>query len=105
AKLSRKDARIWNNLALTQCERQKFEDAYESFAKAVGEYGSHLNMAAQLQSKGYAKDAIKHLEKATAIRPNSTEALTKLVALYELTGRPTDAENTRRSLVALKTFA
>ncbi len=105
AKLSPKDARVWNNLALTQCERQKFDDAYASFSKAVGEYGAHLNMATQLQSKGYAKDAIKHLEQAQAVRPNSVEALTKLVALYELTGRPTDAENARRSLVALKTFA
>ena len=50
-------------------------------------------------------EAIKQLELAQAIKPNSTETLTKLVALYEMTGRPTDAENTRRSLVALQTFA
>ena len=105
AKLAPTDARIWNNLALTQCQRNKFEDAYDSFVKAVGEYGAHTNIAAQLQSKGYAKDAIKHLEKAQAMKPNSVDVLNKLIALYEMTGRPTDAEAARRSLVALKTFA
>jgi Flp pilus assembly protein TadD len=105
AKLSPKDARIWNNLALTQCQRGKFDDAFDSFVKAVGEFDGHVNLAAQLQSRGYAKDAIQHLEKAQAIRPNAVAVLTKLVALYEMTGRPTDAENTRRSIVALKTFA
>jgi len=104
-KLSPKDARIWNNLAVTQCQRAKFDDAYESFVKAVGEFDGHLKLAAQLQMRGYGKDAIMHLEKAQAIRPNSVEVLTKLVALYDMTGRPTDAESARRSLVALKTFA
>jgi Flp pilus assembly protein TadD len=105
AKKRPNDARIWNNLALTQCQRGKFDDAFESFGKAVGEFGAHLNIAAQLQSRGYAKDAIKHLEKAQAMRPNSVDVLSKLVALYEMTGRPTDAEAARRSIVALKTFA
>jgi len=105
AKLSPSDARIWNNLALTQCQRNKFDDAFESFTKAVGEFGAHANIAAQLQSKGFAKDAIEHLEKAQAMKPNSVDVLNKLIALYELTGRPTDAEAARRSLVALKTFA
>ena len=105
AKKSPKDARIWNNLALAQCQRGKFDDAYVSFVKAVGEYDGHLNIAAQLQSRGYAKDAIKHLELAQSLKPNSVDALTKLASLYEMTGRPTDAEKARRTLVALKTFA
>ena len=105
AKISPNDARIWNNLALTQCQRGKFEDAYTSFVRAVGEFSAHSNLAGQLQARGYAKDAIKHLEIAQALNPNSVDVLTKLVSLYELTGRPTDAETTRRSLVALKTFA
>ena len=104
-KKSPNDARIWNNLALTQCQRGKFDDAFESFVKAVGEFNAHTNIAGQLQSRGYAKDAIKHLEKAQAMRPNSVDVLSKLVALYEMTGRPTDAEAARRSIVALKTFA
>jgi len=105
AKISPKDARIWNNLALTQCQRGKFDEAYDSFVKASDEYGGHLNIAAQFQAHGYAKDAITHLEKAQALHPNSADVLTKLVALYDLTGRATDAESARRSLVALKTFA
>jgi Flp pilus assembly protein TadD len=105
AKLAPNDARIWNNLGLAQCQRGNFEDAYESFARAVGEYDGHMNVAIQLQLHGYGKDAIKHLEKAQAIRPNSIDVLTRLVSLYRMTGRATDAENAQRSLVALKTFA
>jgi type IV pilus assembly protein PilF len=104
-KLSPGDARIWNNLALAQCERGKFDDALESFVHAVGAFNGRLNIAAQLSRRGYAKDAIEHLEKAQALKPNSTEVLTKLVDLYAMTGRVTDAENARRSLIALKTFA
>jgi len=105
AKLSPNDARIWNNLGLTQSKREKFDDAYASFVRAVGEYNGHINIAAQLQQHGNAKDAIQHLEKAQAMRPNSIDVLSKLVSLYEMTGRHTDAETARRSVVALKTFA
>ena len=105
AKIAPTNARIWNNLALAQCQRGKFDDAYESFVKAVGEFGGHVNMAIQLQRFGYAKDAIKHLERAHAMQPNSTDVLARLVDLYESAGRPDDAETARRSLVGLKTFA
>jgi len=105
AKLAPNDARIWNNLGLTQSKREKFDDAYASFVRAVGEYNGHINIAAQLQQHGRAKDAIEHLEKAQAMRPNSVDVLSKLVGLYEMTGRHSDAETARRSLVALKTFA
>jgi Flp pilus assembly protein TadD len=105
AKIAQNNSRIWNNLALVYCEREKFDDAYKSFVQAVGEFGGRMNMAAQLQQRGRAKDAIKHLEKAQALRPNSPDVLAKLVSLYEMTGRPTDAENARRAIVALKTFA
>ena len=105
AKLAPNDARIWNNLGLTQSKREKFDDAYASFVRAVGEYNGHVNIAAQLQQHGKAKDAIEHLEKAQAMRPNSVDVLSKLVGLYEMTGRHSDAETARRSLVALKTFA
>ena len=105
AKLAPKDSRIWNNLGLTYSQREKFDDAYFSFARAVGEYNGHVNVAAQMQQHGYAQAAIKHLEKAQAIKPNSADVLSKLVSLYEMTGRHTDAEAARRSLVALKTFA
>ena len=105
AKLARNNPRIWNNLGLAYCERGKFDDAYKSFVLAVGEYSARLNIATQLQQRGYAKDAIRHLEKAQALQPNSVEVLSKLVALYDMTGRQTDAQSVRRTIVALKTFA
>lgn len=105
AKLDQKNVRILNNLGLAYCERGKFDDAYKSFALAAGEFGGRMSIAAQLQQRGYAKDAIKHLEKAQAMRPNSSDVLAKLVSLYQMTGRPTDAENARRAIVALETSA
>lgn len=105
AKLSPSDLRIWNNLGLTLSRREKFNEAYNSFARAVGPFNGHVNVAVQLQLQGHAKEAIKHLEKAQALRPNSTEVLSKLVSLYEMTGRISDAETARRSLVALETSA
>lgn len=105
AKLSPHDPLIWNNLGLTLSQRGKFKEAYESFVRAVGPFSGHVNVAAQLQRQGYGKEAIKHLEKAQALRPDSTDVLSKLAFLYEVTGRISDAETARRSLVALKTFA
>ena len=105
AKIAKTNPRIWNNLGLVQCERGKFDDAYESFVRAAGEYQGRLNIAAQLQQHGRAKEAIKHLEYAQSMRPNSTDVLNKLVSLYEMTGRLSDAETARRTLIALKTSA
>ncbi|HXQ69380.1 MAG TPA: tetratricopeptide repeat protein [Pyrinomonadaceae bacterium] len=105
AKLSPNDARIWNNLGLVQCQRGKFDDAFKSFARAANDFNAHLNVAAQLSAHGQAKDAIKHLEKAKELQPESVDVLAKLVSLYEMTGRVSDAEATRRSIVQLKTFA
>src|SRR5829696_9139738 len=104
-KLSPNDARIWNNLGLVQCERLKFDDAFQSFLRAGGEFDGHINMAAQLYKRGYAKDAIKHLEQAQTLQPNSVDVLAKLVNLYDMTGRVSDAETARRSIVALRTLA
>ena len=105
AKLSPKDARIWNNLAIAQCQRGRFDEAYESFVHAVGEYDGRVNMAAQLLAQGYGQEAIKHLEVAHSLRPDSTEVLARLAGLYRMTGRNTDAENARRNLIALQTSA
>lgn len=105
ATISPNDARIWNNLGLVQSRREKFEDAFQSFARAVGPFSAHLNVAGQLQRQGYAKEAIKHLEKAQALRPESTDVLSKLAFLYDLTGRISHAETARRSLAAAKTLA
>lgn len=105
AKISPNDARIWNNLGLAQCRRGKFDDAFESFVRAVGEFNGHVNIAAQLLAHGYAKDATIHLEKAQKMEPNSTDVLARLVRVYELTGRVSDAETARRSIIALQTSA
>ena len=104
-KLSPNDARIWNNLAVALCQREKFDEAYQSFVRAVGEYDGRVNMAAQLLAQGLGQEAIKHLEVAHSIRPESTEVLTRLAGLYRMTGRITDAENARRNLLALQTSA
>lgn len=105
AKLSPSDARIWNNLAVAQCQRQKFDDALESFVKAVGEFDARVNMAAQLLSQGMAQESIKHLEVAHAIRPDSIEVLTRLAGLYNMTGRVSDYAGARKTLLALQTSA
>lgn len=105
AKLSPNDARIWNNLATAQCQRQKFDEAYQSFVRAVGEYDARVNMAAQLLAQGLGQEAIKHLEIANSLRPESVEVLARLTGLYRMTGRITDAENARRNLLALQTSA
>lgn len=105
AKLSPSDARIWNNLAVAQCQRGKFDDAYLSFVHAVGEFDARVNMAAQLLSQGMGQEAIKHLEVAHALRPNSIEVLTRLTGLYNMTGRISDAAVARQTLLALQTSA
>ena len=105
AKLSPNDARIWNNLGLAQCRRGKFDDAFASFVRAVGEFNGHVNIAAQLLAHGYAKEATNHLEQAQKMQPNSADVLARLVRVYEMTGRVSDAETARRSIIALQTSA
>ena len=105
SKIAPNDARIWNNLAIAQCQREKFDDAYQSFVQAVGEFDARVNMAAQLLRQGLGQEAIKHLEVAHTLRPNSTEVLTRLAGLYNMNGRISDAANARRSLLALQTSA
>ena len=104
-KLSPSDARIWNILGLAQSRRGKFDDAFQSFVRAGGDFNGHMNTAAQLLAGGFAKDAIKHLEKAQTLQPNSVDVLATLSNLYKMTGRHSDAEAARRSLMALGTFA
>lgn len=104
-KLAPDDARIWNNLGSAQSERGKFNDAFQSFTHAVGEYKARVAIAVKQQRAGKTKDAINNLEKARALKPTSPEALAQLVKLYELTGRSEQAEDTRRSLIAAQTLA
>lgn len=104
-KLSPNDPRIWNNVGLAQCQRGKFDDALVSFVKAVGEFDGRVNLAAQLLRQGLGKDAITHLEVAHSLRPESIEVLSRLTGLYRMTGRISDAESARKSLLALQTSA
>jgi Flp pilus assembly protein TadD len=105
AKLSPKDPLVWNNLGMAQAERGHFDDAYESFARAQGEYKGHLNVAARLEHNGSTKKAIKHLEKALALKPNSVDVLARLVDLYGSTGNEKQAESARSALLAARTLA
>jgi Flp pilus assembly protein TadD len=104
-KLAPNDPRIWNNLGLAQAERGKFDDAVNSFTHAVGEVKSRLNVAERLWYQGDNKEAIKHLEKARTIAPNSPEVLGKLLNLYLVTDRTELANETRRSLIAAQALA
>ena len=105
AKLSPNDPRIWNNLGLAQSERGKFDDAYESFARAQGEFKGHLNVAARLERRGDTKKAIKHLERAVALQPNSPDVLVKLIQLYDGKGDEKLAQGARATLEQLRTVA
>jgi Flp pilus assembly protein TadD len=104
-KLAPSDPLLWNNLGLAQSEREHFDDAYESFARAQGEYKGHLNVAARLEQNGSTKKAIKHLEHALALKPNSPDVLARLVDLYDSTGNEKQAHEARGSLQTLRTLA
>ena len=99
------DERFFNNLALAQVQAGKFDDAYKSFERAVGEFQARVNMATRLQRLGYEKDAIKHLEKARSLQPESMAVLTDLVALYQRTGRLGEAAEANKALITLRTNA
>jgi Flp pilus assembly protein TadD len=98
AKLAPNDARIWNNLALAQAELGKFDDAYKSFSRAAGEFNGRLNVAVRLERQGATDQAIKQLEKALALQPNSNEVLGRLATLYDRSGRPEEAQKVRNAL-------
>jgi Flp pilus assembly protein TadD len=104
-KLAPNDARIWNNLGLAQADLGKFDDAYKSFARAGGEFNGRLNVAARLESQGATDKAIKQLEKALALQPNSNQVLGRLATLYDRSGRPEEAQKVRSALALLPVVA
>ena len=73
--------------------------------QAVGEFDGRVNMAAQLLRQGLGQEAIKHLEVAYALRPDSIEILTRLTGLYNMTGRVEEAATARKTLLTLQTSA
>ena len=104
-KLNPSNERFWNNLGLVQAQRGKFDDAARSFVKATGEFDGRLNFATRLQRLGHEKEAIKNLEQARKLRPNSQETLSRLITLYERIGKDEEAMELRISLVSLKATA
>jgi len=104
-KLSPDDTRIWNNLAMSQIAAAKFEDAYKSMVHAIGEFDSHVKIATRLEWSGHSKAAIKHLEKARALQPTSTNVLADLTRLYYGAGEIEKAQSARQALTALQTVA
>ncbi|CAN5666234.1 hypothetical protein BH20ACI3_BH20ACI3_24110 [soil metagenome] len=64
AQLAPDDARILNNLALTQSQLGKFDDAYKTFAHAGGEIEGRLNVANRLEIAGRSDEALKHYQAA-----------------------------------------
>ena len=105
AKLDASDNRIWNNLVLVQLAAEKYDDAYKSSVHVLGEFDSRVKIADRLESRGRAKDAIKQLEKARAIRPDSTSVLARLASLYASNGHDEKAESARQSLTSLQAVA
>lgn len=99
------DERFLNNLALAQLLVGKFDDAYKNFERASGEFQGRVNMAARLQRLGQDKEAIKHLEKARLLQPESAVVLADLVALYQRAGRLEEAAETNKALITLRTTA
>jgi len=105
ANLSPGDVRIWNNLVLVQLASEKFDDAYQSSVHVIGEFDSRMKIADRLQWHGRTKDAIKQLEKARLLRPESTEVLSHLAALYAGNGQEEKAQSARRALESLQSVA
>ena len=97
--------RYWNNLGLVQAQRAKFEDAYDCFVRAGGEFEGHMNVANRSQAMGYDKTAIKHLEQARALRPATAEILLRLAVLYKRTGNDQFAAEANAALVAVRATA
>lgn len=97
--------RYWNNLGLVQAQRLNFDDAYDCFVRAVGEYQGHINVANRSQAMGFDKTAIKHLEQARALRPATAEILLRLTVLYKRTGNEELAAEANTALVAAKSQA
>jgi Flp pilus assembly protein TadD len=104
-KLAPNDSRIWNNLGLAQADLGKFDDAYKSFTRAGGEFFGRLNVAARMESQGATDKAIKQLELARALQPNSNQVLGRLATLYDRSGQPEQAQKVRSALALLPVVA
>ena len=105
AKLNPGETKIWNNLAQVQLAAEKYDDAYKSSVRLSGEFETRMKIARSLEWNGHDKDAIKQLEKARGIQPESIEVHSKLVKLYDSTGQNQKAQAAREKLASLQTVA
>lgn len=105
AKLAPQEQRIWNNLGLAQAQLGRFDDAYKSFERAVGEFNGHMNIAIRLERSGKYKEAISHYEQARALKPNRQDVLIRLIGLYDLTQRVAEAHEVRTVLLSMQSTA
>ncbi len=64
ARLAPDDPRILNNLAMTQSQLGKFDDAAKNFVRAGGEVNGRLNIARRLEVAGRTDEALKNYEAA-----------------------------------------
>jgi len=71
----------------------------------LGESDARLKIARELAWHGHEKDAIKQLEKARALQPESTEVLSQLAKLYDSTSQDQKAQSAREKLASLQTVA
>ena len=72
---------------------ESVEDAQERVAKNPEDASAHLALADALKREGRTTEAIRALERYTAMRPKDTDALERLAALYD-----TRALDARRKL-------
>ena len=105
AKLNPTEPKILNNLVLVQLAAEKYDDAYKTSVQLFGEFDARLKIARELAWHGREKDAIKQLEKARALQPESTEVLSRLAKLYDSTSQDEKAQSAREKLAALLTVA
>lgn len=105
ARLAPASTHIQNNLALVYGRLRKYDEAYKHFARAGGELYARLQTGAMLDSAGRDRDAIKHFEAARRLDPASTEALRRLITLYNRTGQRDKAEAAQQELERPKTKA
>lgn len=111
AELAPNDTRILNNLALTQSQMGKFDDAFKNFVRAGGELDGRLNIANRLEIAGRSEEALKHYQAARAVAEAEQKAnpssLVITVAMEIKNGRVTYAsvENRRPGMEAYEASA
>ncbi len=110
ARLAPDDARILNNLALTQAKLGKFDDAYANFAKAGGEIEGRLNIANRLEIAGLHEKAREHYEAARAQaqakqRNSDTQSITVVMQIENGRVKYASIPNRRPDMAAYEATA